>query len=110
MNTASQKLVDRYGRSFPYLRLSLTDVCNFSCDYCLPDGYQCEEKKSFIDLNEVKNIAIAFSQLGTKKIRLTGGEPTIRKDFLDCLRIVSQTPGIEQVAVTTNGYIKKHIK
>lgn len=104
MRTTNQQLVDRYGRSFPYLRLSLTDVCNYSCDYCLPDGYQCQEKKTFLDLNEIRNIAFAFSQLGTKKIRLTGGEPTIRKDFLDCLKVVSQTPGIEQVAVTTNGY------
>jgi cyclic pyranopterin phosphate synthase len=101
---ANRQLVDRYGRSFPYLRLSLTDVCNYSCDYCLPDGYQCEEKKAFLTVNEVKNIANAFSQLGTKKIRLTGGEPTIRKDFIECLQTISEVPGIEQVAVTTNGY------
>ncbi len=99
-----QNLTDNYGRQFPYLRLSLTDVCNFSCDYCLPDGYHCESKKQFLSLDEISNIASAFSELGTHKIRLTGGEPTLRKDFVKCLKIISSTPGIKQVAMTTNGY------
>ncbi len=99
-----QNLTDNYGRQFPYLRLSLTDVCNFSCDYCLPDGYHCESKKQFLSLDEISNIASAFSELGTHKIRLTGGEPTLRKDFIQCLKIISSTPGIKQVAMTTNGY------
>ena len=99
-----QNLTDNYGRQFPYLRLSLTDVCNFSCDYCLPDGYHCESKKQFLSLDEISNIANAFSELGTYKIRLTGGEPTLRKDFIQCLKIISSTPGIKQVAMTTNGY------
>ncbi len=104
-------LIDQHGRQFPYLRLSLTDVCNFSCDYCLPEGYQCESKKSFLDLRELKNIVTAFSELGTHKIRLTGGEPTLRKDFVDCLEMISTTPGIDQIAVTTNGYkLKEHLR
>jgi len=104
-------LTDPYGRQFPYLRLSLTDVCNFSCDYCLPNGYHCDEKKSFLNLNEIKNLVAAFSELGTSKIRLTGGEPTLRKDFTKCLRQVSKTEGIEQVALTTNGYkLKENVK
>lgn len=105
MNQALQRsLVDPYGRSFPYLRLSITDICNFSCQYCLPNGYFCDQKKQFLTLEEIANVAKAFSELGTNKIRLTGGEPTIRKDFLDCLKVVSQTKGIKQVALTTNGY------
>ena len=103
-STHSSELVDPHGRRFPYLRLSLTDVCNFSCDYCLPDGYQCDQKKDFLSLEEIKNISQAFSELGTNKIRLTGGEPTLRKDFVQCLESISQTDGIEQVALTTNGY------
>jgi GTP 3',8-cyclase len=101
---AKQQLVDPHGRQFPYLRLSLTDICNFSCDYCLPDGYQCDSKKQFLKLTEIENIVSAFADLGTHKIRLTGGEPTLRKDFLDCIKIVSQTDGIDQIALTTNGY------
>ncbi len=99
-----QELIDPHGRRFPYLRLSLTDICNFSCDYCLPDGYQCDSSKQFLTSHEIKNIVSAFAALGTHKIRLTGGEPTLRKDFLKCLQIVSETPGIDQVALTTNGY------
>ncbi|TQV77534.1 GTP 3',8-cyclase MoaA [Aliikangiella marina] len=106
----NESLVDPYGRRFPYLRLSLTDVCNFSCQYCLPDGYQCGEKKQFLTETEIKNLISAFAELGTYKVRLTGGEPTIRKDFDDILSTVSRIPGVEQVAMTTNGYrLKQNI-
>ncbi len=105
MNQSSNiKLVDPHGRRFPYLRLSITDICNFSCDYCLPNGYQCDEKKVFLNLEEIKNAVTAFAELGTYKIRLTGGEPTLRKDFTQIISLIRQIPGIEQVAVTTNGY------
>lgn len=100
----NNQLIDSYGRRFPYLRLSLTDVCNFSCQYCLPDGYQCTNKKTFLSINEIKNLVTAFAGIGTRKIRLTGGEPTVRKDFLDILKSVKSIKGIEQVAMTTNGY------
>lgn len=111
LNQQEQHLVDPHGRKFPYLRLSITDVCNFSCDYCLPDGYQCADKKEFLSLNEIKNLATAFSELGTHKVRLTGGEPTLRKDFIDCIKLLKQTDGIEQIALTTNGYkLKENIE
>ena len=111
MNQPHPQLIDPHGRKFPYLRLSLTDVCNFSCDYCLPDGYQCESKKEFLSLTEIENTVAAFAELGTHKIRLTGGEPTLRKDFIDCIKIIEKTPGIDQIALTTNGYkLKKNIK
>jgi len=100
----TQQLIDPYGRKFPYLRLSITDVCNYSCDYCLPNGYQCDNKKDFLSLSEIKHLVSSFSELGTKKIRLTGGEPTIRKDFVDCIKTIKKIPAIEQIAVTTNGY------
>jgi len=98
------QLKDRFGRLFPYLRLSVTDVCNFSCQYCLPDGYQCDNKKDFLTLEEIRHLLAAFAELGTKKVRLTGGEPSVRKDFTDIIKTVATTPGIEKVAVTTNGY------
>ena len=78
----NHQFTDTHGRQFPYLRLSLTDVCNFSCDYCLPDGYQCDSKKDHLSLIEINNLVKAFADLGTWKIRLTGGEPSIRKDFI----------------------------
>lgn len=97
-------LQDNYGRRFRYLRLSLTDVCNFRCNYCLPDGYQCDEPRQFLTPDEIKRLVATFARLGTTKIRLTGGEPSLRKDLPEIIHICKHTPGIEQVAVTTNGY------
>lgn len=98
-------LVDRFHRQYTYLRLSITDVCNFKCTYCLPDGYQPPaHKQTFLTLPEIQRLAVAFAELGTEKIRLTGGEPTLRKDFLEIAHTISQTAGIRKVALTTNGY------
>ncbi len=107
----NQQLIDPLGRQFPYLRLSITDVCNFSCQYCLPDGYQCSSSEPFLTQNEINNLVTAFAELGTWKVRITGGEPTVRKDFLSILNRISNTQGIKQVAMTTNGYkLKQRIK
>ena len=95
---------DRFGRRFPYLRLSVTDVCNFRCTYCLPDGYQKTHDDTFLTLPEIRNLVTAFAELGTWKIRLTGGEPTVRPDFVDIAEAVSCIPGIRRMAFTTNGY------
>lgn len=98
-------LVDRFQRQYTYLRLSITDVCNFRCNYCLPDGYKPpSHKQTFLKVDEIQRIAKAFANLGTEKIRITGGEPTLRKDFAEIAHILSQTAGIRKVALTTNGY------
>lgn len=101
----SRRLSDSIGRRFEYLRLSLTDVCNFRCTYCLPEGYKkpCN-KPSELSVEEIRRAVTAFAQLGLWKVRLTGGEPTLRRDFEDVVRTVSQVPGIRKVAMTTNGY------
>ena len=76
-------LHDQFGREFSYLRLSITDVCNFSCNYCLPDGYQKPDSISCanqqLNLEEIEKLVAAFAHLGTQKIRITGGEPAVRK-------------------------------
>ncbi|WPC73271.1 GTP 3',8-cyclase MoaA [Vibrio porteresiae] len=102
----AQQFQDRFERKFYYLRLSVTDVCNFKCTYCLPDGYRPsgQRNSSFITLPEIKRVVHAFADCGTSKVRITGGEPTLRKDFTDIINVVAQTPGIEKVATTTNGY------
>ncbi|GAA5316099.1 MAG: GTP 3',8-cyclase MoaA [Candidatus Pelagadaptatus aseana] len=102
--TESTTLTDSYKRRFTYLRLSITDVCNFRCNYCLPDGYCHEGDKAHLSLDEIRTVAAAFAKAGTRKIRITGGEPTLRKDLPEIIRICKQTPGIEKVALTTNGY------
>jgi len=105
------ELMDDYGRYFPYLRLSITNVCNFSCDYCLPDGYHSTNKKSFLDGQEIDHLIDAFAELGTEKIRLTGGEPSLRKDFDAIISSIAKRKEISQIAATTNGYkLKDNIK
>jgi len=108
----TEVLSDSYGRRFQYLRLSITDICNFKCSYCLPNGYQCHgAPKSNLNLAEIKNLLQVFSSLGTEKIRLTGGEPSVRKDLTKIIEIAASTPGINQVAMTTNGYkLKENIQ
>ncbi|NQZ08457.1 MAG: GTP 3',8-cyclase MoaA [Algicola sp.] len=97
-------LQDNFGRRFRYLRLSITDVCNFTCNYCLPDGYQCDTPRDFLRVDEIKRLVTTFAALGTTKIRLTGGEPSLRKELPEIIKLCKQTPGIESVAITTNGY------
>ncbi len=100
MNT----LIDPHGRSFSYLRLSITDVCNYRCQYCLPDGYQKTGAQEFLTADEIGHLVAGMAELGLWKVRLTGGEPTVRKDFAEIAARVSSTPGIRRVATTTNGY------
>jgi len=97
-------LKDSCNREFPYLRLSITDICNFSCQYCLPDGYKCKNKPDFLKIDELQRLVTAFSELGVWKIRITGGEPTVRKDFLEIASMISNIDKIKDLAFTTNGY------
>ena len=99
-------LKDSFGRKFPYIRLSVSDVCNFKCGYCLPDGYKIDksDNRTFINKEEIRRLAKALSELGVSKIRLTGGEPTIRKDFFEIIKIIKQNSGIKKTVITTNGY------
>ena len=96
-------LGDRFDRRFSYLRLSVTEVCNFRCEYCLPNGYR-GRTRGFLNREEIRRLVTAFAQLGTRKIRLTGGEPSVRRDFLDIVRTVRAVPGVERLAMTTNAY------
>ena len=97
-------LTDPQGRSFSYLRLSITDICNYRCQYCLPDGYQKTGNTQFLNADEIENLVIGLVGLGLWKVRLTGGEPTVRKDFAEIAARVSAIPGIRRLATTTNGY------
>ncbi len=99
-------LKDSFGRTFPYIRLSITDVCNFKCGYCLPNGYQVDksDNRKFLCLNEIKRLSKVFSKLSVQKIRITGGEPTVRKDFFEVIKILKNESGIKKIVITTNGY------
>ena len=95
---------DTFGRRFYYLRLSITEVFNFRCTYCLPDGYHGPSASAFLHQSELRRLMRVFADHGTRKIRLTGGEPSVRRDLPAIIADARATPGIERVALTTNGY------
>lgn len=99
-------LTDRFGRSFPYLRLSVIEACNFRCTYCLPDGYRAASgRPRSLELDEIARLLRAFASAGMRKVRITGGEPSLRRDLTAIIEIAALTAGIERVALTTNGCV-----
>lgn len=107
-------LTDSFYRKLTYLRLSITDFCNFRCDYCLPNGYTANGGKrpdNELTLSEIQTLIHAFAKLGTTKVRLTGGEPSIRHDLPKIIELAKTTQGIKTVALSSNGYrLAKHLK
>jgi cyclic pyranopterin phosphate synthase len=99
-------LVDSHGRRFVYLRLSVTDKCNFRCSYCLPNGYVPSKSlnQPELSLDEIRRLVSGFGQLGFTKVRLTGGEPTLRRDIVQIAEVISSVIGLQKIAITTNGY------
>lgn len=105
----STTLHDPFQRRLSYLRLSVTDLCNFKCHYCLPNGYQGKRPRNELTLTEIEHLVRHFAKMGTKKVRLTGGEPSLRKDITDIIQACHSTKGIEKIAMTTNGWkLEKH--
>ncbi|MCB1855641.1 MAG: GTP 3',8-cyclase MoaA [Halieaceae bacterium] len=96
-------LVDRFGRRVDYVRLSITDRCDFRCVYCMTEHMTFAPKREVLSLEELAQVAQAFTELGVSKIRLTGGEPLIRSDMLSLVRRLGRLPGLEELALTTNG-------
>lgn len=101
---APPAMADGFGRRFRYLRLSVTEVCNFRCTYCLPDGWRKTGPLSFLNTGEIGRLTAGFVGLGVTKVRLTGGEPTVRKDFTEIVARVAAQPGVDKLATTTNGW------
>ncbi|MCM2324346.1 MAG: GTP 3',8-cyclase MoaA [Oligoflexia bacterium] len=104
MHPQSTQLTDPQGRRFHYLRLSITDACNFRCSYCLPEGYlKRADAPEPLSHPEIANLIAGFAEAGFWKVRLTGGEPTVRRDLLQIIETAARTPGVREVALTTNG-------
>ncbi len=97
-------LQDALGRRIDYLRLSVTDRCNFRCVYCLPQGCSKGSASAPLTLDEIERLARGFARLGFWKVRLTGGEPTTRPDIAEITGRIARIPGIRRVGLTTNGY------
>lgn len=96
-------LVDSFGRRVDYVRISVTDRCDFRCIYCMAEDMTFMPRKEVLSLEELALLSQAFTQLGVKKIRVTGGEPLIRKGITQLLHNVSELNGLEQLCITTNG-------
>ena len=98
-------MIDSYGRRIDYLRISLTDACNLRCVYCMPEDMRFKPRAELLQDDEILAIVRAAAELGTTKIRLTGGEPTIRPGVVELVRSIATVPGIAKVAMTTNGLL-----
>lgn len=99
MNT----LIDRFGRRIEYLRLSVTDRCDLRCAYCIPEGFKgFEEPDHWLTFDELERLLGLFAGLGLKRLRLTGGEPLLRRNVVGLVERVAAIPGIEDVSVSTN--------
>lgn len=97
---------DRHGRVIDYMRISLTDRCNFRCIYCMPADGVCQmDHDEILRIEEIERICRVAAENGIRSIRLTGGEPLVRKGVVDLVRSVSKMPGIENVSLTTNGVL-----
>ena len=105
MNTLGHRapLIDPFGRTVDYLRLSVTDRCNFRCNYCMAEDMTFLPRRQILSLEEIRDTAVAFVELGVRKIRLTGGEPLIRRDILKLVSSIARLPGLDELTMTTNG-------
>jgi cyclic pyranopterin phosphate synthase len=106
----SDPLVDAFARRIRYLRVSVTDRCNYRCSYCMPEaleeqGLTFASKSEVLTFEEIEQIVSRFAILGVRKVRLTGGEPTVRKGIVDLVGRIRRIAGIEQVVMTTNGHL-----
>ncbi|MEW6029257.1 MAG: GTP 3',8-cyclase MoaA [Chloroflexota bacterium] len=97
--------IDRFGRNIHYLRISLTDHCNLRCIYCMPEDMTFRPNAEMMQDDEVLLLTRLFAGLGFDKIRLTGGEPTVRANIVDLVRGIAHTEGIRSVSLTTNGVL-----
>lgn len=97
-------MLDGFGRTIDYLRLSVTDLCNYRCRYCMPEeGVVKRDHGDILSLEELTEIAQACVNCGVKKIRLTGGEPLVRRGIVELCRQIRSIPGVEELCLTTNG-------
>ena len=99
-------LVDLFGRRHDYLRVSVTDRCNLRCEYCMPpEGIELKKREEILRYEEIVRLAAVFARAGVRRVRLTGGEPLLRPGIEDLVAGLTSLPGIETVAMTTNGVL-----
>jgi GTP 3',8-cyclase len=97
-------LLDQFGRTIEYLRISVTDRCNFRCQYCMPlEGLPWLPKSDILSYEEIRDVVSQLAPMGLRRIRLTGGEPTIRPQLASLVRMIRAIPSVEDIALSTNG-------
>jgi cyclic pyranopterin phosphate synthase len=103
MNVTSPNLVDRFGRTVDYVRISVTDRCDFRCVYCMAEDMTFVPRNEVLSLEEIYQVARGFTELGVGKIRLTGGEPLVRRNVMSLIEKLGRLPGLRELVMTTNG-------
>lgn len=99
----SQQIADPFGRTIDYVRLSVTDRCDLRCFYCMPKGFKAfEEPEHWLSFDEIERVIRAFTELGTRRVRLTGGEPLVRKDLPQLAARLAALPGLDDLSLSTN--------
>ncbi len=99
-------LLDAYGRRISYLRVSITDRCNLRCLYCMPeDGVPLQAHDQILRYEEIERFVRIAADMGINKVRITGGEPLVRPGVTELVRLLAQVPGVEDLAMTTNGVL-----
>ncbi|RLK50246.1 cyclic pyranopterin monophosphate synthase subunit MoaA [Alkalispirillum mobile] len=101
--TSESQLIDRFGRRVTYVRISVTDRCDFRCVYCMSEDMQFLPKAQILTLEELATLGRAFTELGVGKIRITGGEPLVRSNVMGLFEELGQLPGLRELVMTTNG-------
>ena len=96
---------DQFAREISYLRVSVTDLCNLRCKYCMPDGVCQKRHEDILSFEEIAEIVTAAAELGVSKVRVTGGEPLVRRGCVELCRMIAQIPGIREIDLTTNGIL-----
>lgn len=104
-----QTLIDPFGRQIEYVRLSVTDKCNLRCFYCLPEGFSdFEQREHWLTFDEIERVIKAFTELGVKRVRLTGGEPLVRKNLTELSARLNTLPGLDDLSLSTNASLLDH--
>ncbi len=101
--TFPEKLVDKFGRTVDYVRISVTDRCDFRCVYCMDEEMEFLPRERILTLEELELVGKAFAELGVTKIRLTGGEPLVRKDVITLIENLGKIQSLKELVITTNG-------
>ncbi len=106
MKQPSNALIDPFGRRIDYVRLSVTDKCNLRCFYCIPEGHKdFEQPGRWLTFDEIERVIRAFAELGVARIRLTGGEPLVRKNLPELARKLAALPGVDDLSLSTNAVL-----